>query len=251
MADPEIASVAIQGNSSVESSLILSRFPLNVGDRLIPALAREGIKDLFSLGLFDDVSLLSETRPDGRVDLVIRVVERKRIGSIRFSGNDHLGADELSDRIVLNKGQLYDPAAVEAARQELLTAYREEGYPLAAVSTGVEPEPDGERLALTFSIEEGERVRLRKINFLGNEAISGDDLRGAMESKPKGFLRKGRFQQDKFDGDIERITQYYHDHGYRDAEVVDYDVDYSGDARDIFVTIQVNEGPLYTLEPPT
>lgn len=246
---PEIASITIDGNKTTESSLILSRFPLSPGDRLVGAIVREGLKDLYGLGLFTDVEILGDTRPDGRVDVTIRVQERMRVSAVRFVGNDHLDADELKERTVLGVGQLFDPARLEAARQEVLAAYREEGYPLAEVV--VEQTPVGEgKVSVSFRVTEGERVRLRKINFLGNAAVEGDDLRDAMKLRPKGFLRSGRFEQAKLEEDLQRIAQYYHDNGYRDATVKGFEIEYSDDRRDIFLNIEVDEGPLYTLERP-
>jgi outer membrane protein insertion porin family len=248
---PAVAEVLVEGNQDSETSLVLSRFPLSVGDAYNAALAREGLKDLYALGLFSDVQLLADTSSPGRVKLLIKVVERERITNIRFKGNDKISADELLEAMTLARGQLHDPAAVERARQDILTAYREEGYPLVGVTVVEEPREGMGGIVVSFEVEEGAQLRLRKIRFSGNENVSGDDLRGAMESRTKGFLRSGKFEEAKFDVDLERIAQYYRDHGYRDARVLGYDVDYPESPRDMHATIRVEEGPLYTLAPPT
>ncbi len=250
-AQPTIMAIDIDGNSSTESSLIRSRFPLAVGDRLNPALAREGLKALYGLGLFSDVKLLAEANGELGVNLLIRVVERQRIDSLHFDGNDAVDDDELEDRLVLTAGELLDPAAVEAARQEILAAYREEGFPLATVSVEREIVEATGRVKLTFDVTEGERLRIRRIAFVGNDGLEDDDLRGAMESKTKGFLRSGKFEQEKLLADLDRIETFYHDNGYRDAKVLGYDVKYPGSPRDMFVEIEVAEGPRYEMAAPT
>jgi outer membrane protein insertion porin family len=248
---PEIAAITIEGNHRVETSLILSRFPLSVGDHYVPALVRQGVKDLYRLGLFDDITPLTETRGDGKVDLRIRVAERARISGIHFKGNKQIKADDLSERVVLTKGQLSDPAAVAAAERAIAAAYAEEGYPQAVVSSGVESFGDGGEVDVTFLISEGERVRLRAVRFDGNDSFDADQLRGEMKTKPKGFLRSGRFKQEQFAEDIKRVESFYRDRGFRNAEVAGYEVSYSPDRRDMFVDVDVEEGPRFTLEPPT
>lgn len=251
-APPVVAEIAVEGNEDAETSLVLSRFPLAVGDVYNANLAREGLKDLYALGLFQDVTLLADTDDPRGVKLLIRVVERDRITTLRFRGNDALSADELRDRMTLARGQLHDPAAVERARQAILTAYREEGFPLVQVTVEETPPTDIGGITVSFLIEEGARLRLRKIRFDGNQHIPADDLRGSMESKTKGFIfRSGNFDEAKFDADLDRIAQYYRDHGYKDARVLGYDVAYPNTPRDMHVTIEVEEGPLYTLASPT
>lgn len=245
-----IAEIDVDGNKTTEESLIRSRFPLTVGDRYNAAIAREGIKDLYALGLFKDITILTDPLADGRIRILLRVAERDRIASIRFSGNEHIDTDDLNERIALAKGQLLDPATVAAAKREVEKAFREKGYPLAAVEVQTTPAADG-RVTITFDVDEGERVRLKRISFLGNSHFEEDELRGEMKTKPKGFLRSGKFEQEKFDEDLERIAAYYHDNGYRDAEVAGYEVSHSADHRDMFVAISVDEGPLYTMGEPT
>ena len=112
----EIGSIDVTGNETTEASLILSRFELAVGDHYNPALVRKGVKDLYALGLFEDITPLVEQRSDGLIALVIQVRERPRIAGIRFRGNEHLDADELMENIVLAKGQLHDPGVAHIDR---------------------------------------------------------------------------------------------------------------------------------------
>ncbi len=247
----EIAGIRIEGNERTEESLIRSRFPLSIGDRYNPGLAREGLKDLYGLRLFSDIQLLRELRPDGRVELLLQVEERARIGSVRFMGNEEIGADDLADRILVTRGQLHDPATIASARREILIAYKEDGYPLAEVTILPTTSPDTSAVDITFRIDEGERVRLRDITFTGAEHFSTDKLRGKLETKQKGFLRSGRFKQDVFNEDMEKVASFYRDSGFRDAEVLGYDSSYSDDQRDMFIDVQVSEGPQYTLDMPT
>ncbi len=247
----EIASIRIEGNRRTEASLILSRFPLTVGDRYNPGLAREGVKDLWGLRLFSDIVLMREQRSDGRLDLLIRVAERPRVGEVRFVGNDEIGAEDLEERILVGRGQLYDPSAVDAARREILAAYQEEGYPLAGVTVESPVAADSASVDLTFRVVEGERVRVRKIRFDGAEHFSDDKLRGEMKTKQKGFLRRGRFKQEVFTEDLDKVIAFYRDRGFRDAEILGYETSYSLDRRDMFVDVDVSEGARYTLDAPS
>ena len=76
---------------------------------------------------------------------------------------------------------------------------------------------------MVYSIDEGGRGTLRKVEFVGNTVFSAKELRGEMEQKEKSlwniFSKKGRIDADTIQDDVRRIETFYQNHGYLNARV--------------------------------
>ena len=124
--------------------------------------------------------------------------------------------------------------------------------------------PGGPKLVhLTFNMNEGPKVKIRKIDFVGNKAISDGTLKRQMkENKERGL---GLVHSDlvhrigdaaptrktKFDEDAEKVVEYYRDHGYMRARVGEPEAEGRSrtpkdkKTRWVELRIPVTEGPRY------
>src|SRR5207237_2138515 len=108
---------------------------------------------------------------------------------------------------------------------------------------------------LTFHTDEGPKVKIRKITFVGNKAAGSGTLKRQMkENKEQWFLSfisgRGTYQETKFDDDAEKVVEYYRDHGYFKANVGAPQQKVLADSPDkktrwIELRIPINEGPRY------
>jgi outer membrane protein insertion porin family len=238
-------SVRVEGNKLTDTALVRSTLSLKPGTALSPPAVREGLKRLWGLRLFSDLSVDGERSERGIV-LTVRVVERPRITAVRFEGADKLSSDELLEKISSKVGTLLDRSTLDSDRRKLLAAYQEEGYARAQVA----PLPKitgGTKADLTFRIEEDQKCKIREISFEGNEAFDGGKLRKAIKTKRKAFLRGGGFNQEKFQEDLERVAAFCRNHGYKDARVTDHALRYSPDGKDLRISITVEEGAKFTI----
>ncbi len=240
---PVVSAIRVAGNVSVDSARIVRSFEVPVGARYNEDAARRGIRKLFALGLFTDVwverRLLGE-----RVELVIHVVERPRLGRIGFEGNRRHTAEELSKKLFLRVGEAYSPTATQSQVDSLLHFYRQEGYGQAEIRTATDS-LGANQLGLRFMVREGEKVRITRIEFAGARGVSPKRLRRAMETKSKGLFGGGELKPGNEDKDREKLETYYHDHGYRDARVTGYQIVPGATSRQLTLRVSVEEGPSY------
>jgi outer membrane protein insertion porin family len=239
-----IDSLGFVGLVRVDPHLATQTVQLKPGDPLQPFRVSQSVRALYALGLFDQVGAVAEPSGDQRVTLVFHLTERAPIRSVGYQGQRFMGTDDLADRAALTAGQLNSPAALFRASQEIEKAYRDEGFARARVTPEVSADSSGQGVAVTFRIDEGPRVKVSGVYFTGATAFSQGALRGAVQLRPAGFLRKGRFTREKLDEDIQRVTAYYHNRGYKDATVTAAEPVFSADGRWAEITFQVTEGPL-------
>ena len=183
---------------------------------------KRGIRKLFGLGLFADVGVERDIR-GGQVDVIIRVRERPRIAKIEFTGQRKRETEDLEKRLILRVGEPHSPTLVQTQVDSLLRYYREEGFARARIDA-VADTLDSGGIALRFVIQEGERVKITRIQLVGATAFKEKKLRKQMKTKTKSLFGGGEVKDENFAEDREKLEAYYRNNGYRDARVVGHDL---------------------------
>ena len=241
-----VGAISVQGNTYTDSARIVRSFEVPSGMRYSPDAVRRGIRKLFALSLFEDVFVEQLERGD-RVDLVIHVVERPRIGRIEFRGNKRLETSELEKKLFLRTGEPYLHTTVQTQIDSLMKFYREEGYARATIEAATDSIPGTPRdMLLRFEISEGEKVHIRHIVFQGVDGIFPDkDLRKGLNTKPKGFFGGGEVDDEKLAEDERKVEAYFQSHGYRDARVTGHELKTGKTSRDLDLVMTVEPGRKY------
>ena len=136
---------------------------------------------------------------------------------------------------------------------------KEKGFQSAEVTHEITPVEGGPKLVhVTFTMNEGPKVKIRRVEFTGNTAISDGRLRRKMkENRAHWFLSfitgRGTYQETKFEEDAERVSDYYRDRGYIRAQVGDPEMRVLGDSDDkktrwIELRVPVLEGNRYLVK---
>ena len=236
-----ITEVRVLGNERADETLILQAFGLQPGDRYQVDRVRVGVRNLWRQGLFRDIRVEAQPGAGGLI-LTLRVEENPTLLRVRYDGANKLKEDDFREVVPLVPGQTVSPRAVEQARRDILSLYREKGYLLA----DVEPELKGDRRAdLVFRITEGKKVQIRKIRFSGNDNVPSEDLVHAMKTKEDRWWRGGDFKKDVFEEDKKAIVSRLGQEGFVDAKVVDVKQTFSEDKSRLDLDIEVEEGPRY------
>ncbi|MBN2537552.1 outer membrane protein assembly factor BamA, partial [candidate division WOR-3 bacterium] len=102
-----------------------------------------------------------------------------------------------------------------------------------------EPDSSG-RVPLTLQIEEGDPVRIRDIELVGNDNFPDEKIEITLTNRQKEWYRKARLNEEEFVKDLDRIVDFYKQRGFLDARVVDYSMEY--DQGWASITIVIEEG---------
>jgi outer membrane protein insertion porin family len=243
-----IEDIRLEGLQRVEPGTVFAYLPVKPGDRIDPAQTSQIVRDLYATGFFSDVRLLRNGKT-----LVVQVQERPVIFSVDFSGIRIFGKEKLMPAlraVGLAQGHYYDKSLVDKAEQELKRQYLSRGYYSAHIKTTVTP-IDRNRVALLFAVEEGSRARIRQIDFIGNKKVSTGKLADEMQiSTPNWFswyTRNDLYSKEKLTGDLENIRSYYMNRGYLAFTLDSTQVAISPDKKNMYLTIGMHEGEVYTL----
>jgi outer membrane protein insertion porin family len=244
-----VAEVRIKGNRRIEADAILARISTREGTIYSLRRVASDIREVYSLGFFRNVRVLSEESLDGRV-LIFEVEENPVIRQVTITGNDEIDGEKIRDSLTLTTGSTLDFPLLYENAQRIEGIYRAEGYYLANVSHEIET-LTGNAVAIHFEVEEGKKLRLTEIRFEGNSAIDEAELRRGMRTKPwtwyspvSRFLDKsGTYSEPVFQQDLRMVESKYADKGYVQVEVGEPKVDPLQEG--LIVTVRVDEGDLF------
>ena len=106
-----------------------------------------------------------------------------------------------------------------------------------------------DRVDLVFTITEGKKTPVQKINFVGNHAFSNRQLNAIIKTSASSvvsfFTGSDVYDPDRINEDRELIRLYYRSHGYADAGVPDAHAEYDPAAKGFAVTFTIDEGQPY------
>ena len=247
-ADFVVRDMRVEGLQRISEGTVFNYLPINIGDRVDQVRVQESIRALYGQGLFDDI----EIRRDGET-LIVVVHERPSIESFVIEGNKDIKTEDLTESlrgVGLAKGRTFDQSVLDEVAGFLREQYYDRGKYGVVVDTSVIDTPNN-TVRIRIDVKEGERAKIRQVNIVGNETFAEDDIRSDFELDTANWLswirQDDRYAKEALEGDLEKLRSYYMDRGYADFRVDSTQVAISPNKKDIFVTIGIHEGDLYTI----
>ena len=103
-----------------------------------------------------------------------------RLGDIRFVGDLQIAETGARELLQVQSGEIFSRSDVTASAGALRSRLGAEGFAFANVDGVTEIAADGEAVDLTFRVDAGQRVYVRRINFIGNTTTQDEVLRREM-----------------------------------------------------------------------
>ena len=229
LAGQPIAAVEYQGLRTLSEETLNYYLGLEVGAAFDPFTLDKNLKALWDRHLLDDISVEASPTPAG-VHVLLRIVERPVLRSVQYEGLKKLGQTDIQDRfdkeqIRLREGSPLDLGELARARQELVNMYAEKGYRFATVQYELEEVSPGER-RVRFTVDEGTKVKIGKIEFDGNTVLSERRLRLTMrKTKETGpisrFLKHDIYNPATIQEDLAKVRDAYREKGYKNVDVAE------------------------------
>ena len=243
-----VRDIQVEGVQRTEAGTIFSYLPIKVGERIDDQKVADAVKALYATGFFRDVRIEAQ----GDV-LVVIVQERPTISSLTFIGNKEFDSDTIKKALKdvgIGEALIFDRAALERSEQELKRQYITKGKYAATVQTTVTPQ-DRNRVAINFNIVEGETASISRINIVGNKEFTEKQLRSEIQLTTPNWLswytKDDQYSKQKLTADLEALRSFYQNRGYLEFNVESTQVSISPDKEEVFITVNLVEGPRYTV----
>jgi outer membrane protein insertion porin family len=243
-----VKDIRVEGVQRTDAGTVFSYLPVKVGEKLDDDKSVQAVKALYATGFYSDVRLEAE----GEV-LVVFVQERPAIASIDIEGAKEFTKDNLKDGLKqagIAESKIYDKSLLDRAEKELKRQYTSRGFYALKISITVTP-LERNRVALRFDIEEGEVTRIADINLIGTKAFTERELLRQMQLTTPGWLtwitKDDQYSKQKLTADLESLRSFYLNRGFLEFAIESTQVSITPDREKIFITVVINEGPVYTL----
>jgi outer membrane protein insertion porin family len=245
-----IERVQFRGNRKVEDDAIRVQLLSKPGTLLDSAKLREDLRAMWKMGFFADIDVEAEVAPSGGVILTFAVKEKPSIRKVLISGNSEMGLDKINEVLDLELDAIVDIGKVKKNREKIADLYVQKGFYLATVDYEVKPVNESE-VDVWFNVDEKAKVKIREVQFIGNSAISDDELRGSIATRRQDALSflndSGVYSQEAFERDLLLVSAHYWDRGYANVKVGTPQLRLSRDKQYMYLSIPVDEGPVFTI----
>ena len=236
-------------------------------DETIEAALLEDFQRLMDTPFLNDlvIEIVDEPYANGVAGkrAVFRMDERERVRIVNWEGGDEYDETEILEAleqsgIELRLDSRIGPSVVRQTEGLLREMYAEKGYQFAEVSHEIIPMASGPKLVrLTFKIDQGPKVRVADISFVGNEQMSDRSLKRQMKNTREPWIfsfitGRGTYKPFGYEQDAVALEAHYRNNGYIQAQVgqpeLEYlDVSEDGKTRPVRLRIPVSEGERYRI----
>ena len=235
----EIGGITFDGAENYDTRMILLIAGLQVGDQIrVPGdKLATAVDRLWKQGLFEDVQIYVTRITGDKIFFEIELRSRPKMTMFQINGVKKSDKDKLKEEMKIVSGDVVTENMLTTSRNRIRAFYLEKGYTNVQVATRLEDDTllsksDDHRVNVIFDVKPGKRVKIDSLIFEGNKEISTNKLLQQMKNThdvnyykkffvwTKGFWSSSKFQESKFNEDLQNVINYYNENGYRDARIV-------------------------------
>ena len=242
--------ISVSGLTSFNEQTVVTYTGLRKGQKLrIPGEEISTIiNKLWKLDLFSDINFYLKNVNGDKASIEIVIEELPTLSEYKITGLKKSRTETIVSETELKKGKKITQNFLKTTRNFIVNKYKKDGFLNTKVSIDVKPDTtDINYSKMLIHVDLGDKVKIDKINFVGNELFKSKKLKKQMKNtKTKllgRFWKKSKFIDKDYKEDLTSILDFYKEKGYRDARITKDSVII--DKKNITVNIDIEEGNKY------
>ncbi len=248
-----VGDVRVEGNTYYRDQQIIAHTGLRKGMEVtVPGEEMANIvRRLWLQRYFEDVSMTvdSLSAVGDSAYFTIHVKERPRVSRWTFSGVKSSERKDIQERTNLRRGGEFSEYVDNTTTDIIRRYFAEKGFLLCKVETEVVKDTIIKNaIQVNFAIDKGQKIKVRDINFIGNEHVSDYKLARSMKktksNKLYNFFNSKKFNEKEYSNDKKTVLNAFNEAGYRDARLVRDSVYYVSPNR-LGIDLVFDEGDKY------
>jgi outer membrane protein assembly complex protein YaeT len=243
-----IANVYIVGNRTIPTDKVMAYIHSKPGSEYSYSHVQDDVSRLATAHIFKYIRVKTDPTTDGRMNVYFEVQEHPNIvKEVIYKHAKHVNLKELEDLTRVQRGMPLDKTLNQLACYEIQEHLRKQGYLLANVT--LEYGWDETHDKVVFNITEGQMLRVRRVDFVGqNELATSERLRTQTDTS-RAFLGAfgGKYIPAMVDSDVLKLEEYYRANGYLNVHVA-REIKLSDDLKFVDITFHVHEGTRYRVQ---
>ena len=245
-----VVEIVVLGNQKVTKDTITDKMKTKVGGQLSQTILDQDIKDLFSLGFFDNLMINLKTVGNG-VEVAVIVVEKPTISAIVIKGNKKVKRKELLKEITLHTFNILNEERLKESLEKMKAFYHEEGFYSVRIKSKT-VRAGKNRIQVFFIIDEGPKCYVKKIRFHGNDNFRSWSLRRKLQTKTYSFFLSwitdaGILKKDQLENDSKLLKSFYLSEGYVQVRISRPKITLDDNRKWIYLDFDIDEGKIFSM----
>ncbi len=223
----KLAGIEVSGIRFLDTEVLKNLSGFSIGDEItIPGdMITSALKKYWHQGLFSDVRISATKIVGNKIWLDIYLQERPRLSQKNYKGISKSEKEDIEKKVMLLVGGQVTDNLINTAKRQILGIFQGKGFYNTDVDIVQRDDPAKEnQVILDINVNKKEKVKIRKIEFVGAKSLSTKTLEAAMKKtkakKLRNFFSSKKFLEDKFEEDKVNLIKKYNEKGYRDAIIV-------------------------------
>lgn len=244
----EIGGITVTGVQFLDNNMLIMLSGLTVGDKItIPGdKISAAIDKLWEQGLFENIKITASKISGKTIFLDIFLQERPRLSKFKFTGIRKGEADKVREELKISSGDVVTENLITRSTNIIEKYFNGKGFLNAEANIiQIRDTSISNSVILNIQVKKNKRVKIRQINFHGNELLTDNKLRRSLkETKQKRIwhiFKSSKFIKEDYEADIDKVIAKYNELGFRDARFIKDSVTKNNN-RSISLDIWVYEG---------
>ncbi len=246
-----LADVEVTGKVSYNQQTVVTFSGLENGQKImVPGEEiSTAIKKLWKLGLFSDVNFYITKIEGDSIFLELNLNESPKLADVKLVGIKKGKADEIIKQTDLKKGKIVNENLITTTKNYIENKYKKDGYYNAKVFINTSPDTTDNSVKMLVNINKGNKVKVKKIDFVGNNEIKDSKLKNAFKNtKQKSvfhIFKRSKYIKEKYKEDLVSVINKYKENGFRDARVTSDSISYDKKSNTVSIKVNLEEGKKY------
>jgi len=243
-----LAGIQVIGKVSYNEQTVITFAGLEIGSKIrVPGDEISGaVKKLWKLGLFNDVNFYVKKIEGNNIFLELELFELPKLNEVKIKGVRKGKKEDILKETELNKGKVVNDNLLTNTKNYIEKKFKKDGYYNAKVTINTLADSTNSKVDMVIFIDRGNKVKINKINFVGNKEITNSKLKKALKNtKEKRLYRlfkSSKYVKDKYKEDLTTLISKYKEKGYRDARIINEEVVYNKEKNKLDININLEEG---------
>ncbi|HDS17119.1 MAG TPA: outer membrane protein assembly factor BamA [Proteobacteria bacterium] len=248
--DKPVTAIVILGNQKVTRDTIIDKMSTKIGAPLSPVTLDKDLKDLFSLGFFENL-MINLKELDNGVEVAVIVIEKPTISAILIKGNQKITRKDLLKEITLHTFSILSEERLQESREKLELFYHEKGFYSVRIKTKT-VSAGKNTVQVAFIIDEGPKCYIKKIRFHGNHSFRAWTLKRQLQSKTYNLFlswatEAGVLKKDQLENDSKLLKSFYLSEGYVQVRISKPKVTMDDNRKWIYLDFDIDEGEVFSM----
>ena len=235
-----VKKIEFKGVETLRKEMLQTLIQTQVGQEISEDFLTKDIENLYKdTGFFYDIAVDVKNIEGGGFEVTDILDESPKVEGINIIRNIELDTGKLMNQVTLRRSEIFSDRLRWESERAIRKLYHEKGFYLVSIQVHIDKDDEKNTNQVTFEIDEGPRVRITEINFIGNDQVDAKKLRKQMKTRIGKHFDEILFAEEDINYNL---RNYYQDQGFAQVKILGHTKRFTEDKIGLMLDVTVDEG---------